>query len=237
MGMRIRDFFKGLSMPLAFACAVFVIGTILAQAVGTPGRPLAPVFSKLDLRHEFNLASWFQSTLFLVCAATFALLGWSRPADERVSLPRFARYVAQIGAVACVFFSADEMLMLHERMGILLEEGTGIGKGTAIEGLGFSWVLVYAPLALAGAYLVLRMVKCLLERIPDEPPMRRRLSRFLWIIVLGVPALLALEATEALSFLQFGGAGYLTCVEEGVEILILWAVFRSNVLFAEGYQL
>lgn len=104
-----------------------------------------------DVGQEANLATWYASGMWLAFGVLAALAAVSRPA-HRLSWILLA--VVAIGA------SFDEFIAAHER---LHHHAERIGAMVGIE-VGFSWVLLGAPVALLVGLLLLRFVLSLPRR-------------------------------------------------------------------------
>ena len=233
--MKVIDLIERLLKPVALIALVCVVGTFGAAYFS--GESPLPIWllRQLDLRREANIATWFQSGLFLLCGLSFALLGWKR--DNGTEIPTRLRYVLLVAALACCFASADEAATLHERLGIRLEKGTGILDRTPIERSGYSWVLLYAPVVLTGLAVTTYGLHRVILKMPGPEGNRRRARAFLLTAVVGIPGVLLLEALE-------GGCQYygywvpvLPCLEETLEIIVLLGFIGSNSLIAGSYEL
>src|SRR5699024_3258311 len=84
---------------------------------------------------EYNLATWYNSGLWLVMGALAAAIAVARPALHRSWWP--------LAGVA-LFASVDEYLEVHERLDV---PGDVLAQHLPVE-TGFTWVLVGAPIAL-----------------------------------------------------------------------------------------
>jgi len=137
--------------------AVVIILIALASLLGhqrTEGRlsaNLHVLFWYFDVGREYNLATWYNSGLWLVMGALAAVIAVARPA-----LPRSWWLLA----VVALFASVDEYLEVHERLDV---PGDMLAQHLPVE-IGFSWVLVGAPIALVVGALLLRLVLSLPRR-------------------------------------------------------------------------
>lgn len=138
---------------VAVAIIVVALVTLLGhqRTDGTVSQNFHHVFWFFDVGREYNVATWYGSGLWLVLGTLAGLIALSRPAF-RASWWLFA-------AVSLVA-SIDEYLEMHEGL-------DGLGNqllGLLPFQLGFSWVLLDAPIALVIALLLLRLVLSLPRR-------------------------------------------------------------------------
>src|SRR5690625_4993391 len=131
--------------------AVVIILIALASLLGhqrTEGRlseNLHVVFWYFDVGREYNLATWYNSGLWLVMGALAAAIAVARPALHRSWW---------LLAGVALFASVDEYLEVHERLDV---PGDVLAQHLPVE-IGFTWVLVGAPIALVVGALLLRLV-------------------------------------------------------------------------------
>src|SRR5690625_775722 len=137
--------------------AVVIILIALASLLGhqrTEGRlseNLHVVFWYFDVGREYNLATWYNSGLWLVMGALAAAIAVARPALHRSWW---------LLAGVALFASVDEYLEVHERLDV---PGDVLAQHLPVE-IGFTWVLVWAPIALVVGALLLRLVLSLPRR-------------------------------------------------------------------------
>src|SRR5699024_9387011 len=103
------------------------------------------VFWYFDVGREYNLATWYNSGLWLVMGALAAAIAVARPALYRSWW---------LLAWVALFASVDEYLEVHERLDV---PGDVLAQHLPVE-IGFTWVFVGAPLALVVGALLLRLV-------------------------------------------------------------------------------
>ena len=137
--------------------AVVIMLIALASLLGhqrTEGRlseNLHVVFWYFDVGREYNLATWYNSGLWLVMGALAAAIAVARPALHRSWW---------LLAGVALFASVDEYLEVHERLDV---PGDVLAQHLPVE-IGFTWVLVGAPIALVVGALLLRLVLSLPRR-------------------------------------------------------------------------
>lgn len=100
-----------------------------------------------DFEYDANLTTWYSSVTLLICSLLLGVIAISKKKDR----DRFARHW-QFLAVIFAVLSLDEVAMLHERAGNLIEKLSPV----EFSGwLNFQWVLLGIPITLiiAIAYL------------------------------------------------------------------------------------
>ncbi len=183
------------------------------------------LWAALDLRREGNLATWFESVFMLMCGISFATISWSAALREQ---HRPAADACRFAAGACVFLSADEAAMLHEKLGAAIRESTHIFDATPLAGYDYEWLLLYAPVMLAAALVLFLLLRPLRYAVTDRI-LQGRADACLSAACLCVPLLLLLECGEFLYGLQGLGAAMLHAAEESVELLMLSMFFQFNI--------
>lgn len=144
------------ALPLiGIAILIVVIALIFLLAhqrtTGVLSQNLHTVFWYFDVGREYNMATWFNSGLWLLMGVLSALIALARP--------RF-RAAWWLLAVVGLFASVDEYLEVHERLDI---PANRLAELLPFD-LGFTWVLLGAPIALVICLLLLRLVLSLPAR-------------------------------------------------------------------------
>lgn len=150
--MRLHTVALGL---IAVAAAIIVIALIFLLAhqrtTGVLSQNLHTVFWYFDVGREYNMATWYNSGLWLLMGVLSAVIALARPMHRRAWW---------LLTAVSLFASVDEYLEVHERLDLpadrLLER--------LPFNLGFSWVLFGAPIALVIGLLLLRLVLSLPAR-------------------------------------------------------------------------
>ncbi len=169
--------------------------------------------SKAMQRHGWNpcacSSASSRSILFCSTAATIA----------SVFHPRYSLHCH----FWCTFFSADEMVGLHEQIGARLSEVSGVGDGTFLQG--FSWVLLYLPVMVVGLTLMVLVVLDLLKSLPKA--MKRKSMWLGAIIAIAVASILLLEMGEAYIYNALNSrTRFLTVIEESAELVVICGFYR-----------
>lgn len=157
----------------------------------------------LDLDSEKSLPAWFSSWLLLAGAGLAATHAWVEAGrDDR----QMARYWTVL-AIIFVYLSLDEEAAIHEKLSLILHRMQLPGF------LHFSWMLVVAPLLLAGGLYFI-------------PFLRRLSSPIGWrIFVAGcvyVAAAIGMEMVAGLIITNYGRSWLYyveTVIEEGGEMV------------------
>jgi hypothetical protein len=153
--------FRPLSLPRIAARLIIVAVVIILVALlsllghqrttGVTSQNLHTVFWYFDVGREYNMATWYNSGLWLLLGALAAMIALARPA--------FRGSWWLLAAVA-LFASVDEYLEVHERLDV---PGGRLAALLPVD-IGFTWVLLGAPIALAIGLLLLRLVLSLPRR-------------------------------------------------------------------------
>ena len=226
--MKVRELLRLLFWPLVAAAVVLVAITFFTYFAQGSSELLDYFLSIIDLREERTFGTWFQSLLFVAAGLSFFLVS----GHPRLSL--FGKWLLILMALGLCFLSADEALALHEFLGYELEQATGIVDDTALAERGYSWVLLYAPAALA----VFGLLAGLYRRMLTEIPSRTAAVCFSlgWV---GVLLVILMESAEGWSvFARVDGlVSILPCFEEMFEQVTLLLFYFSNLLIAEEAEL
>lgn len=109
------------------------------------------VFWYFDVGREYNMATWYNSGLWLVLGILAATIAVARPAF---------RWSWWLLALVSLFASVDEYLEVHERLDM---PGDRLAEHLPVD-MGFTWVLLGAPIALVVGLALLRLVLSLPRR-------------------------------------------------------------------------
>lgn len=153
--------FRPLPLPrvaaslIAVAAAIIVIALIFLLAhqrtTGLLSQNLHTVFWYFDVGREYNMATWYNSGLWLLMGALSGAIAATRPVHRRTWW---------LLTAVCLFASIDEYLEVHERLDLPADR---LLERLPFD-LGFSWVLLGAPIALVVGLLLLRLVLALPAR-------------------------------------------------------------------------
>lgn len=103
-----------------------------------------------DFEYDSNLTTWYSSVTLLVCSLLLAVIAISKKKVQ----DRFFRHW-QVLAIIFTILSLDEVAMLHERAGNLIEKLSPVEFG---GWLNFQWVLLGVPLTLIIAIFYLKFL-------------------------------------------------------------------------------
>lgn len=199
---------------IAVAAAIIVIALVFLLAhqrtTGVLSQNLHTVFWYFDVGREYNMATWYNSGLWLLVGALSAAIAVARSAHRRSWW--------LLTAVA-LFASVDEYLEVHERLDLPADR---LLERLPFD-LGFSWVLFGAPIALVIGVLLLRLVLAL--------PARARNGLFLG----GVLFLLGAIGVESMNGMILAGNDHIvnnayiygTMLEELLEMSGVAVAFAS----------
>lgn len=229
--MRVTEFFRLLIKPVVVIAIIFIIIPFVAYFYGENEDIISIALKKLDLRNEGTFAAWYESILFILCGITFALIGWSKKAEDFLS--RFIQLFFRLMSLACIFMSADEAIELHESMGRKIEHKTGIFDQTSLQEIGFSWILVYGPIALIGIVIIASIYKNVLIRLPLDNNQVRSVKKYLMCALAGIPFVISLEIFEGYLWYADQKNVLLPCFEEMLEVFVISCFIWCNYLIAK----
>ncbi len=134
------------------------LATLHAVITWAPAGTFHPLMMRfVDLDYESNLPTWFSSfewmVLALVCAANAVVLHCRARARVTVG-------VWSLLACGATFLSVDEVAVLHERLGTILEEAARAAPaGSTLHALlgfpSYYWILAYLPIAIPAAVFLI----------------------------------------------------------------------------------
>jgi hypothetical protein len=208
------------------------IGLILMMVFNTLTNFSALGFTGLwymvDLRIEGSLATWLESMCMMLCFLPIHSILFNRGNHK---LGFFTKFFFALALVAILFFSADEMVGLHEQIGEKLSNISGVGDGTFMQG--FSWVLFYVPVMIVGLTFLIIVVVDLLKVLPKA--IRKKSLWMGGIIVFAVASILILEAGEAYTYnILKSDVGFLTVFEESAELVVICCFYHLMHLLYLG---
>lgn len=145
-----------IAVRLIIVAAVIILVAFVSllahqRTTGTASQNWHTVFWYFDVGREYNMATWYNSGLWLLLGVISAMIALARPAFRRSWW---------LLAVVALFASVDEYLEVHERFDV---PGERIAEILPVD-VGFTWVLVGAPFALVIGLLLLRLVLSLPRR-------------------------------------------------------------------------
>lgn len=182
------------------------------------GASLQAIF---DVGHDGNLPTWYASITLLFCAILLAVIAKVK-AEKR---DKYSRHWQGL-AIVFVFLSIDEVAMLHEKAGDLLEklpfEYTGL--------FNYQWVILGIPLTLIFVLSYLRF----LFALPNKISFLLALAGAIFVSgSLGVEMLAAnYESLYGYDNLIYN---MLTAVEEFLEMLGIVVFIHTLLLYIETY--
>lgn len=225
-------------IPLAGLAIFFIVTTFLAYFAGHGEFRVFQVnwhrvLQLLDLREENTIATWFSSILFLAVSLAFLLLGWSTTPQFVIS--QQARWWFRLSAIGTCLLSADEIASFHETVGKWFARFMHQRLDTPIDEKGFSWILLFAPVALF-AFSV--MASYLFQTLKTLPREKRQYAQFALVTAfLSLPSVFGFELLEAYFTYTQHIRTTLPCFEETAEVIGMYSVFFCIVFAIEHYEL
>ena len=140
---------------IVVAVAIVLIALIFLTAhqrtTGVLSQNLHTVFWYFDVGREYNMATWYGSGLWLMLGVVAAAIAVARPTHRR------SWWLLTVVALVA---SIDEYLEVHERLDV---PGNWIAERLPFD-IGFTWVLIGAPIGLVVVALLARVVLSLPAR-------------------------------------------------------------------------
>jgi hypothetical protein len=224
--LKIRELLRLLLWPLIILCLLVIAQAFFACYTQGMSKLLDYLNAIVDIREERTIGTWFESILFVITGLSFFLV------SRHPALPKFGKIMMVLMALGFCFLSADEALVLHEFMGYQLEQATGIVEDTALEQRGFSWVLIYAPVALVVCLLVSHQYR----RLTKDSA--KRAASICWLLAwVAVELVVLFEVVAGWSILQRAEFKTLPCFEEALELVFIMLFYSANLLIAEESEL
>ncbi len=219
--MKISEFFEAIFKYLVTVSLLIILMTFASSMDLPPiGSPMEKwkirhiILYMLDLKHEGTIATWWSSLLFLMAGLSFVPMGWPRPGQYQEKIPI---WIFRLNAFAFTFFSLDEMVSIHERIGVMIEKMTKTLPVIRPEQPGLSWVFVYGPIVLVGiitiGYAYARYFNAAYGSM---------LRGFVWIL------LLALVCVPVIILMELAGGMIQASIEEALEIAVICTLIYVN---------
>lgn len=216
--MKSERLLQDIELFIRFSIAALMFLTFWGYLTGHQAFGFTGLWYELDVRIEGSLATWGESMLMMLCALPAYWIFRTRSSAVPRSIGGFFLFMAAVS----LFFSADEMISIHEMLSSKASEAIGLGNGSILEG--FSWVLIYAPAAAAGLVWLFFIIRGLFERMSSEQ--RRRTLRTILVLTLLVAGVLAFEVLESAIYHSGKRDSIFPCFEESLELLIIWFFYR-----------
>jgi len=193
---------RWLAIPVVALTLAGLMVAISEAYLGAESMGMRALTDWFGLDGEGNLIAWFSSTLFVACSA-FLFVEAARRRRQQLSQ---AGGWWWLGALF-VFLAIDEAVVIHERVGSLLEPLELPGF------LSFSWVIPAALAVLIGSFLIRPLLAS------ATPDFRRRAVRAAVLYVGGAIGFESLSALFSESLTVFSLPYILAAtVEEGLEM-------------------
>lgn len=223
-------------MPLLLLIVFFSFTTLTAyvfkdlQGGGTVN--WHRVLELFDLREENSVATWFSSSLFLTTALGFGLLGWGQSVHYFPGIN--ARYLYRLTAFALILVSADEVGSVHETVGSWFERKIILWE--AGKGMGFSWLILFAPFALLLLFTIFYHLSQLIRQLPTLT-LQTSSKTMLYVATFSLVGVLLLEGLEGYFILINAPNTILPCFEEILELVGMYSLFLVTIYSAKQFYL
>jgi len=220
--MIVQRLFRHLQVTILATSILLVVIMFLNVLTGYHALGFTGLWYELDLKIEGNFATWVESVMMLLCAIPMYAL-FLKASDAGWSMP--SRLLFLLLTVVAIFFSADEMLSIHEQIQARSAVVSGLVAGTFLDG--FGWVAVYAPMLLAGAVLAFLAARDILAL--SDTGTRRQLLRLLVTIIGAAVLILLFEVLEAYLYSRNISREISTIFEESMELVVINGFFGLGI--------
>ncbi len=242
--MKLKEFLQLMKIPVLLIGAMIIIFSFMSYFFGfhltlVKNKGLVTwviydVFYQLDYTHEATFASWFQSLLFIFTAAGFFLIGWGNREKLKISSAR--QGIIKLFSVIMFFLSIDEILCLRDQLGKRIEYTTGFLDNTNIEHLGYSGLIVYIPLALAGIVFFSLIFKKPIKNIRNVKQ-RVLTNHYFRLVILLIPIYLILVFSEVYLLMSGHPIKLILYIEEFIKLGMVFSAFSFVLKISDNYNL
>ncbi len=142
--LRVTLSWTGINRVLGSLFALLTAAGLLSEAARHGGGGLSELAAFANLSEEGNLPTWYTSMLLLACSALLFAIAWAERRDRGHWLGL---------AVAFLYISVDELVVIHETLNEPLRQAFGLGGA-----LYFGWILPFGALAAALGLLYMRFL-------------------------------------------------------------------------------
>lgn len=242
--MKLKEFMRLLKIPILLIGGTIIIFSLLSyffgfQLILIKDRSLITwviykVFYHLDITHDYAFASLFMSFVILICAMGLFLIGFGD--REKLKINSARQVIIKLFSVIMLFLAMDEILCLREQLGRRLEYATGLFDKTVIEHQGFSWLLIYIPLALVGMVLFISIFNNLIKNIRSVKQRTLTFHYFRAVIIL-VPIYFILVWGEGYLLMTGHPAYLILYVEQFIKLGMIFCAYSLLLKVADSYNL
>ncbi len=110
-----------------------------------------------NLDREQNLASVYSGFKLMTLGGLSLVLGWLA---RLVTKGRFISALWVLAGAGFIFIGLDDMMAIHERVGFVLNNWTGLG---GFYGESFNWLIYFSPLVALALLIYLRLIQSVWE--------------------------------------------------------------------------
>jgi len=242
--MKLKEFLKVIKAPILIFGGMIIIFSLisyffgfqitLVKDMGLFTMAIYDILYHLDLTHDFTIASLFMSFVILICSFTFFLMGWGD--REKLKITFAQQVIMKLFSGIMLLLSVDEILNLKFKMGQNIEDITGFMKGTRLENLGYSWLLVYLPFALIGTIIFSIFFNKLIKSIRN---IRQRsfAYRYLLSVIILMSVYYLLILYRAYLIWSGNSLGFMLYIEEFSKLGMIFAVYGLVLSVSDNYNL
>lgn len=242
--MKLKDFLLLIKIPVLLIGIMIVIFSfmsyfigfqlVLVKDMGLVTWVIHDVLYHLDFTHDFTFASWFISVVLLLIAFGLFLIGFSK--NEKTKLSTFQQGLLKLFSIIFILLSADQILGFRYNIGKKIEYTFGLFENMNIEYLGYSWLLIFIPLAIICYIFFIYTINKLSKNIRNVKE-RKITAKHFKLVSLLIPVYLILSVLEALLLHSGSSIGLFIYFEEFVKLATIFGIFILVLKIADNNNL
>ncbi len=242
--MKLKEFLKLIKTPILILGIMIIVFSLisyffgfqitLVKDMGLFTRAIYDIFYHLDLTHDFTIASLYMSFVILISAFTFFLMGWGD--REKLKISASQQGVMKLFSGLMLLLSVDEILGLKFQMGQNIEYLTGFLRGTNLEQLGYSWLIIYLPAAIIGLGFFSIFFNKLIKSIRNVNQ-RTHAKRYLLSVIVMVPAYYLIVIFGAYLKWSDSSVDIMIYIEEFLKFGMIYSVYGLVLKVSDNYNL
>lgn len=189
---------------------------------------------KLDLLQEGNLATWFSSILFMICGLSFTIIGWNN--SKLFVFPIFFKYFFRFMSMVCYALSADEVVCIHQFFEKYIEKNIMHITSLPIQAIVYFLGLLAIPIILFSIIINIYIFYKIFLKIPKSKS-KQYAWGFLSFALIGTLYIFLSNAAEGYLDYHHISHRFISCLEEVIELLVLFCFIKCNIIIAKSYDL
>lgn len=223
--MEYNKIFNDLKKLMTFGTIALIVLTWLTNLTSHSLWGFSGLWYELDVRIEGSFATWAESMLMFISALPAYVLF----RDRSINISSKSHLFFLLLAFLAVFFSADEMLTIHEMLGSYFSTTTGIGENSLLQG--FSWVLLYFPIGIFGFIFFFLSIRELYSKVPCN--IRKTVTGMFVSMVVLFSGIIIFEILEGYIYHNSLNLQIIPSFEESFELLLILIFFNFLITLSK----